>query len=64
MSSIKFGQSARKVENRIKPNIIESTSEEEAFKLLIVEYERRLKTSEKEKSDLDFKHQQEGRLLK
>jgi len=56
LSSIKFGQSARKVENRVKPNIVESTSEEEAFKLLIVEYERRLKTSEKERIDQDYRH--------
>jgi hypothetical protein len=39
-----------KVENKIKPNIIQN-NEEEAFKLLIADYERRLRTFEKDRKE-------------
>jgi hypothetical protein len=48
------------VENQVKPNVLESTTEEEAFKLLIMDYERRLKASERDRKDQEAKHVQEG----
>lgn len=52
-----------KVENKIKANIIQN-NEEEAFKLLIADYERRIRTIEKDKCEQEAKREYEGKLLK
>lgn len=52
-----------KVENKIKANIIQN-NDEEAFKLLIADYERRIRMIEKDRREQEAKREYEGRLLK
>ncbi len=50
MSSLRFGQNAMKIENKVQANII-ANSNEEAVKILIADYERKIKSLEKAKKD-------------
>ena len=48
LSTLRFGQSAKKIENKISVNVMSKT-DEEGLKSLISDYERRLKDMEKDK---------------
>ena len=47
---MRFGQSAKKIENKISVNVMSKT-DEEGLKSLISDYERRLKDMEKDKQN-------------
>jgi len=48
MSSLRFGQNAMKIENKVHANII-ANNNEEAVKILIADYERKITALEKMK---------------
>ena len=50
LSTLRFGQSAKKIENKISVNVMSKT-DEEGLKSLISDYERRLKDMEKDKQN-------------
>lgn len=62
VSSLRFGQNAMRVENTVRPNVV-ANSDEEAMRLLIQEYERRLRTVEQDKQICLERQQTEVRLL-
>ena len=62
VSSLRFGQNAMRVENSIRPNVVANT-DEEAMRLLIQDYERRLRTVERDKQLCLERQQSEVRLL-
>ena len=48
---MRFGVQAKKIENKIQANVITASNENETIKLLIEEYEKKLKDLEKERLD-------------
>lgn len=50
LSSLRFGQNAMKIENKIQANII-SNNNEEAVKVFLADYERKIKSLEKIKKE-------------
>ena len=50
MSTIRFGMNAKKIENKIKANI-RNQNDDEAMKILISEYEKKIRDLEKAKCD-------------
>eukprot|EP00347_Sterkiella_histriomuscorum_P006555 403352327 len=62
LSSLRFGQNAMKIENKVQANII-SNNNEEAVKILITDYERKIKSLEKAKKDLQKQREQESKII-
>jgi len=65
LSSLRFGQNAMRVEYKVRANVIEEgQSDEVSMKLIIADYERRIRAIEGERREQQVKREYEGRLLK
>lgn len=50
LSTIRFGLNAKKIENKVRPNI-RNNNDDEAIKIIIAEYEKRIRDLEKARND-------------
>ena len=68
MSSLRFGMSARQVENRVRPNVVVAAGvagkEEEALRMVMREYERRIREIEGERREQEEKREKEVKIMR
>ena len=62
LSSLRFGQNAMKIENKVHANII-ANNNDEAVRILIADYERKIKSLEKAKKDQQRQRELEARVV-